>query len=43
MRNWAYAPDAALTLPVWLQLLKSCAPCNVVFWGGFLPVQKRVS
>ena len=31
------ADDAALTLPISPPLLKSWAPCRVMFWGGFSP------
>jgi Transposase IS116/IS110/IS902 family len=46
--NWSpmyaeKADDAALTLPISSPLLKSWAPCRVIFSGGFLPGKKRVT
>ena len=39
----ANAVDAALTLPISPPVLKSCAPCRVMFSGGFPFKKKRVS
>jgi hypothetical protein len=40
--NCECAADAALTLPIWLPLLKSWAPCSVMFSSGALPMKNRV-
>src|SRR6516165_1917035 len=39
----AKADDAALTLPISPPLPKSCAPCKVIFSGGFAPRKNSVT
>ena len=43
VRRVAKSREAALTLPMYTPLLKSCAPCSVMFSGGCAPVRNSVT